>query len=249
MRWRAINVLTNTPPRTQQRSPGPMQADGIMEPIVTKAAKQLGLDQVAIRRINAPEGKAIYGPPGPSGMRPHVTSAFVKEALDRGVEVFGWDARKERSGQRRGPKVRGIGVAVGPHGSGSVGFDSIMTIRPDGKLYVQSGVGNLGTHSVFDLARVAADVLAMPWEKVEVIWGNTGKHVRRQPDYARDDARQSRWRDGCEAEAAGHRGDGSWRLTGRLRAWQRARVSSRQPGSRIELRPGSKARHRARRTL
>ena len=30
MRWRAVNVLTNTPPRTQQRSPGPMQANGIM---------------------------------------------------------------------------------------------------------------------------------------------------------------------------------------------------------------------------
>ena len=28
MRWRAVNVLTNTPPRTQQRSPGPMQANG-----------------------------------------------------------------------------------------------------------------------------------------------------------------------------------------------------------------------------
>ena len=42
---------------------------------------------------------------------------------------------------------------------------------------MQSGVGNLGTHSVIDLARVAADVLAMPWEKVEVNWGDTGKHV------------------------------------------------------------------------
>jgi xanthine dehydrogenase molybdenum-binding subunit len=51
----------------------------------------------------------------------------------------------------------------------------LMTIRQDGKLYVQSGVGNLGTHSVIDLARVAADILAMPWEKVEVIWGNTSK--------------------------------------------------------------------------
>jgi xanthine dehydrogenase molybdenum-binding subunit len=177
MRWRAINVLTNTPPRTQQRSPGPMQADGIMEPVVTKAAKQLGLDQVAIRRINAPAGKAIYGPAGPNGQRPHVTSAFVKEALDRGADIFKWEERKARSGQRRGSKVRGIGVTVGPHGAGSVGWDAIMTLRPDGKLYVQSGVGNLGTHSVFDLARVAADVLAMPWEKVEVIWGNTGNHL------------------------------------------------------------------------
>jgi len=28
-----------------------------------------------------------------------------------------------------------------------------------------------------DLARVAADVLAMPWDKVEVIWGDTGKFL------------------------------------------------------------------------
>jgi len=52
-----------------------------------------------------------------------------------------------------------------------------MTIRPDGKLYVQSGVGNLGTHSCIDLARVAADVLAMPWERVVVNWGSTAKNL------------------------------------------------------------------------
>jgi CO/xanthine dehydrogenase Mo-binding subunit len=177
MRWRAINVLTNTPPRTQQRSPGPMQANGIMEPIVTKAAKQLGIDQVAIRRINAPAGKAVYGAPNANGTQAHVTSAFVKEALDKGAQLFDWEQRKARSGQRRGAKVRGIGVAVGPHGAGSIGWDSLMTLRPDGKLYVQSGVGNLGTHSVFDLARAAGDVLAMPWTKVEVVLGSTAKHL------------------------------------------------------------------------
>src|SRR5687767_2633471 len=177
MRVRAVNVLTNTPPRTQQRLPGPMQANGIMEPVLTKAAKQLDLDQVAIRHINSPEGKANYGPPLPNGQRRHITSAFVKQALDQGKAQFRWDERKAQSGVRKGSKVRGVGVTVGPHGAGSVGFDSIMTIRPDGKLYVQSGVGNLGTHSVIDLARVAADILAMPWEKVEVIWGDTGKHL------------------------------------------------------------------------
>jgi CO/xanthine dehydrogenase Mo-binding subunit len=124
-----------------------------------------------------PEGKAVYGPPAANGQRRHVTSAFVKDALDRGAAQFEWHTRAARAGQRRGAKVRGVGVAVGPHGSGSVGFDGLMTIRPDGRLYVQSGVGNLGTHSVIDLARVAADILAMPWDKVQVVWGDNSKHL------------------------------------------------------------------------
>jgi xanthine dehydrogenase molybdenum-binding subunit len=177
MRWRGVAVITNTPPRSQQRSPGPMQANAIMEPVVSKAAVKLGLDQVAIRRINSPEGKALYGAPRPNGTRPHITSAFVKQALDRGAELFKWDERKVRAGRRQGSKVRGIGVAVGPHGAGSIGYDGLMTIRPDGLLYVQSGVGNLGTHSMIDLARVAGDVLAMPWEKIVVNWGNTSKNL------------------------------------------------------------------------
>jgi len=177
MRWRGLAVLTNTPPRSQQRSPGPMQANAIMEPVVTKAAKKLGLDQVAIRRINSPEGKALYGPVRPNGQRGHITSAFVKEALDRGADLFKWDERKARSGRRQGSKVRGVGVAVGPHGAGSIVYDGLMTLQPDGKLYVQSGVGNLGTHSCIDLARVAADVLAMPWDKVVVNWGSTAKNI------------------------------------------------------------------------
>jgi xanthine dehydrogenase molybdenum-binding subunit len=177
MRWRGLAVITNTPPRSQQRSPGPMQANAIMEPVVTKAAKQLGLDQLAIRRINSPEGKALYGPPRPNGSRAHITSAFVKQAMDRGAELFKWEERKARAGKRDGAKVRGIGVAVGPHGAGSIGYDGLMTIRPDGALYVQSGVGNLGTHSCIDLARVAADVLAMPWDKVVVNWGSTAKNI------------------------------------------------------------------------
>jgi CO/xanthine dehydrogenase Mo-binding subunit len=175
MRWRAVNVITNTPPRSQQRSPGPMQANGIIDPVISKAARQLGIDQVEMRVLNSPTGKADFGPVLPNGQRAHLTSAFIKEALTKGAEQFNWNTRKARAGQRQGSKVRGVGVAVGPHGAGSIGWDSIMTIRPDGKLYVQSGVGNLGTHSLLDLARVAADVLAMPWEKVEVLWGDTSK--------------------------------------------------------------------------
>jgi xanthine dehydrogenase molybdenum-binding subunit len=178
MRFRGLSVLTNTPPPTSQRAPGGMQNTAIMEPLLAKAARRLGVDPVALHRINAPAGKAPLGGPGKDGKRSYVTSAFVREAIDRGVELFKWDERKARSGRRSGSKVRGVGIAVSPFiGGYSIGYDGLMTIRPDGKLYVQSGAGNLGTHSVIDTARVAAEVLEMPWESVEVIWGDSSKQL------------------------------------------------------------------------
>jgi xanthine dehydrogenase molybdenum-binding subunit len=176
MRWRAINVLTNTPTRLFQRSPGEMQGIAIVEQAIAKGATKLGIDPVELRKINAPAGRAPFGPER-NGRRGYTTSAFVREALDKGAERFGWKERLARAGQRNGNKVRGVGVSIGTHTAGSVGHDGLMTIRPDGKLYVQTGVGNLGTHSLFDLARVAAELLAMPWEKVEIVWGSTAKHL------------------------------------------------------------------------
>jgi xanthine dehydrogenase molybdenum-binding subunit len=178
MRFRGLSVLTNTPPPTSQRGPGGLQQNAIMEPLVAKAARRLGIDSVSLHRINAPEGKAPFGAPGKDGKRSYVTSAFVREAIDRGVELFNWNERKTRSGERAGSKARGIGIAVSPFiGGYSIGYDGLMTIRPDGKLYVQSGAGNLGTHSVIDTARVAAEVLDVPWDRVEVVWGNTSLNL------------------------------------------------------------------------
>ena len=44
-------------------------------------------------------------------------------------------------------------------------------------MYVHQGIGNLGTHSVIDTARVIAEVLDFPWENVVVVWGNTEQGV------------------------------------------------------------------------
>ncbi len=175
MRWQGISVLTNTPPRVSQSQPGGFQGIVLMEPILSKAARKLGIDHVAIHRINAPEGKASLGPAA-GGKRPYVTSAFIKEALDIGKASFHWDERKARA-KRSGTKARGIGVATSCFVGGSVGFDGLFVIKPDGKVYVQSGIGNLGTESVSDCHRVTAEVLGIPWEKVEVTWGHTGRNL------------------------------------------------------------------------
>jgi CO/xanthine dehydrogenase Mo-binding subunit len=177
MRSRAITVLTNTPPRRAQSQPGGMQGITMVEPVLSKAARKLGIDQVTIRRINAPEGKAQFGPANAQGQRGYCTSAFIKEALDRGKVLFGWEERKARSGQRVGSKVRGAGVAVSTFVAGSTGFDGLFVIRPDGRMYVQSGVGNLGTESFSDVHRVAAEMMGVPWDKVTVNWGDTSQHL------------------------------------------------------------------------
>ena len=134
-------------------SPAKCGASPSSEQAVTKAAKQLGIDG-QLRKINASWQGAV---------RPRATASVrirpVRSCGKRWTKVpSSLDGKLAQSGQRRGNKVRGVGVSIGTHTAGSIGHDGLMTIRPDGKLYVQSGVGNLGTHSTFDLARVAADI-------------------------------------------------------------------------------------------
>ena len=176
MRWRGVTVLTNTPPRSAQSSPGGLQGIVIIEPIIAKAARKLGIDQVAIRRINCPEGKAKFGPLV-QGKRQYATSAFLKEALDLGAEQFKWKERVARTPRRLGTKVRGVGVSLSCYVGGTIGFDGLLVIRPDGRVTFQSGIGNLGTESVIDVHRVGAEVLGVPWEKCDVTWGNTAKNL------------------------------------------------------------------------
>ena len=176
MRWRGVTVLTNTPPRSAQSSPGGLQGIVIIEPIIAKAARRLGVDQVVIRRINCPEGKAPFGP-AVQGKRGYATSAFLKEALDRGAEQFRWSERVARTPKRIGTKVRGVGVSLSCYVGGTIGFDGLLVITPEGRVIFQSGIGNLGTESVIDVHRAGAEVLGVPWEKCEVVWGNTTKNL------------------------------------------------------------------------
>jgi len=176
MRWRGVTVMTNTPPRSAQSSPGGMQGITIIEPIIAKAARKLGIDQVAIRRVNCPEGKALFGPPVKGALQ-HATSCFLKEALDSGAEKFNWHERVARSPKRIGSKVRGTGVALSSYVGGTIGFDGLLVIRPDGRISFQSGIGNLGTENIIDVHRVGAEVLGVPWDKCDVVWGNTSKNL------------------------------------------------------------------------
>jgi xanthine dehydrogenase molybdenum-binding subunit len=168
MRYRAVPVLTNTPPTGPQRGPGENQFVPALEPMMDKAARELGIDRIAIRTINAPDSSSKIG-----SDRGPLTSAFIKEALAKGAGLFNWDQRKQRSGQRTGTKLTGIGIGQGYHSAGSNGFDGLLRITPDGKLHIHSGVGNLGTYSHSATARVAAEMLNYNWDNTVIERGDS----------------------------------------------------------------------------
>jgi xanthine dehydrogenase molybdenum-binding subunit len=104
---------------------------------------------------------------------------YAKEALEKGAEIFDWAGKQELSGRREGSKVTGIGIGLSPYTAGSRGYDGLMVIRPDGKLYVHQGLGNLGTHSIMDTARPAAEILNLNWDQVELVWGDSSRGMPR----------------------------------------------------------------------
>jgi xanthine dehydrogenase molybdenum-binding subunit len=168
MRYRGIAVSTNTTPTGAQRGPGQNQIAEAIEPLIDKAAKALGVDRLALRRINACDNASKFDRnQGP------VTSAHQREALERGAAAFDWEARTARSGRKRGSKVTGVGIGQAFHSAGRGGYDGLVRITPDGKLHIHAGVGNLGTYSYASTSRVAAEVLKCSWENCVIARGDS----------------------------------------------------------------------------
>jgi len=176
MHFRGLAMLTNTQPRGAQRGPGECQIAAALEPIVDKAARQLGIDRVALRSLNAPgmDGKIANRTTGKLGP---LTSSRLPEAIAMGAEKFGWASRSKQSGKRNGTKVTGLGVGSCYHGAGSSGFDGLLVIQTDGRVNIHTGAGNLGTYSYAGTSRASADVLDVPWEQVTLVRGASNRHL------------------------------------------------------------------------
>jgi xanthine dehydrogenase molybdenum-binding subunit len=172
MRFRGIPVVTNTTPRGPQRGPGQNQISAAVEPLIDRAARELGIDRLAIRLMNAPDNDAKIG-----ANRLNVTSAYLPDALEKGAAMFDWQAHLARSGRRNGSKIYGVGVGQAYHDVGRTGYDGLCVITPDGKLHLHSGVGNLGTYSYASTTRAAAEMLKMSWENCIIHHGSNAKFL------------------------------------------------------------------------
>ena len=172
MRFRGIPVETNTPPRVPQRGPGQNQIACVVEPLLDKAAAELGVGRLEIRTVNTPNNSTLFGP-----QQKNLTSAYLKEAYEQGAERWNWQEKAKLSGQRNGTKVTGIGLGSAYHQAGYSGFDGLVVITPEGKLNIHTGIGNLGTYSHTATSRVAAETLKMDWDDCTVVRGDSRKHL------------------------------------------------------------------------
>jgi xanthine dehydrogenase molybdenum-binding subunit len=190
MRFRGTAVLTNTPPRGPQRGPGGEQSMTLLEPLISKAARQLGIDDVEIRKINAPITGSAFGPP--NGRRSAAAHGRVRaRGARQGAALFKWDERKARNGAawQQGYRGRRRPLAFSAGTIGSTAAD----VRPDGKLAISRASGTWDALRVRH-ARVAAKRSTCRG-RVRSHWGSSGRTCRGargrgKPDLARELAGQ-----------------------------------------------------------
>ena len=180
-------VVTNKVPFGAYRAFGMQQAAFVTERLMDIAAARLGIDPVEIRRRN-------YVPPTAFPYRSAANllydSGSYARALDEAVRIADYGGlRAMQKRARADGRLVGIGVAnyvevtgMGPSklmaamGNRQGGYESAtVRVEPSGRVTVATGIIELGQGIRSALAQVAADVLSLPYERVEVVLGDTAR--------------------------------------------------------------------------
>jgi 4-hydroxybenzoyl-CoA reductase alpha subunit len=175
-RFEGARVFTNKPPCGPKRGHGTPQPRFALEVQIDKAAEQLGLDPLDLRRRIAAE------PFTKTANHLTVTTTGLRECLDKVAEASGWRERWPGWGKRRapgesGPRRRGLGVAGSAYmtGAGTAIYWNSMphsgvVIRADrsGGVAVLCGAADIGQGSDSILAYLPAEVLGIEPRDVRV---------------------------------------------------------------------------------
>lgn len=157
---RGTEVMTNRVSPAAYRAPGAPQAYFVLESAMDELAHRLGLDPLTIRLRNA----VAEGDPMASGQSwPRIG---LRECLEQ--------VRTHPLWQKRGSlgPDEGIGIAVGGWPGGLMPSNAGCRMEPDGTFTIVTGSVDLtGTNTSFAL--IAAEVLGIPAEKVQVVNGDT----------------------------------------------------------------------------
>lgn len=162
-------LATNHPPHGAFRGFGAPQATFAYERQVQKAARRVGLDPFALRRLNM----FRLGDVTATGqvLKHSVGSAEVLDAVEAALAAPPPHHRPRHAGGR----LRGRGVAFCFHGSGFTGSgeerlkgQAEVAVAADGAFEVRAGSTDIGQGALTTFAQIAADALGLPPEAVRV---------------------------------------------------------------------------------
>lgn len=164
-------TLSHAAPVTIYRGAGRPEAALLMETLVDKAARALGLDPVALRRRNVIEAAAL---PFATPSGEWLDSGDYPLALDRACERFGYEEQRRLQALRRARgEVVGLGVALYVEPCGTGWESARVDWHADGSVTVASGSPAQGQGHATTYARIAAEALGVAAAQVNVIYGDT----------------------------------------------------------------------------
>jgi aerobic carbon-monoxide dehydrogenase large subunit len=178
-------VFSNSVPTDAYRGAGRPEACYVLERLVDKAARQLGLDRAEIRRRNLIPREAM---PYKTPIGPTYDCGDFPRIFERALEVSdyeGFETRKREALQRE--KLRGIGIACYLESSGvapsrlaglmgaRVGFYEAATLRvaPDASVTAYLGTHNHGQGHATTFAQILSGLLGVDFEKIRIVEGDT----------------------------------------------------------------------------
>jgi carbon-monoxide dehydrogenase large subunit len=167
-------IFTNTPSTNSYRSSGRPEAMFIIERLIDLAARETGLDRVALRRRNLiPEAAQPYqnamGLTYDSGAYERVMDIALKEA-----DWAGFDARRREAAARG--RLRGIGVANYIEiASGVPRERAEVTVLPEGVIEVVIGTLSSGQGHETSFGQLITHAFGVGLDEVRLVTGDTDR--------------------------------------------------------------------------
>jgi probable selenate reductase molybdenum-binding subunit len=179
LRFLGDALYTTMPVAGAYRGYGATQGQYAMEVAIERLAEELGMDPLELRQRNhirvggtSPIFRELGE--GREGVDQTISSCALDECIRVGAQRIGWHRRGTR--RRDGPWVHGIGMSVHMQGSGIAAIDmaaASLKMNDDGSFNLAVGATDLGTGSDTVLAQIAAEVLAVPLDRILVISSDT----------------------------------------------------------------------------
>ncbi|MGV7030872.1 xanthine dehydrogenase family protein molybdopterin-binding subunit [Methylobacterium symbioticum] len=169
--------LTNKTPCGTYRAPGRYETTFARERLIDAIARRLGLDPVAVRRVNLIPETSMPFDRGIDALGTHVVydSGKYRDLLDRTLDHLGYPALKaDLAARRAGGEAVGLGLAVFVEKSGLGPRDlARVNLGPDGAIRIVTGACSIGQGVETAMAQICAETLQVPIARMAVIHGQT----------------------------------------------------------------------------